>query len=92
MRKCENNFCFFSASNPDFLVSSDEDKICRNSGERIHPERKRIFRRNKKVEDSDSDTDEATMSLPEQELDYTLYDNLTRMYSLARKGKVTLTK
>ena len=93
MRKCENIFfCFASASNPDFLVSSDEDEICRNSGERIHPERKKVFRKNKKVEDSDSDTDEETMLIPEQETDYTNYDNLTRMYSLARKGKVTLTK
>ena len=92
MRKCENNFCFVSASNPDFLVSSDEDKICKNTGERIHPERKRVFKKNKKVEESDSDTDEDTMALPKQEIDYTLYDNLTRMYSLAQKGKVMLTK
>ena len=92
MRKCKKIVFPFSALNPDFLVSSDEDETCRNTGERIHPDRKKVFRKNKKVEDSDSDTDEDTMSLPEQEIDYTAYNNLTRMYSLTRKGKVTLTK
>ena len=90
MQKCEN---VISVLNPDFLVSSDEDELCRNTEERLHPMRKKVFRRNKSIkDDSDSDTEEDTMGIPEQDLDYTLYDNKTRMYSLARKGKVTLTK
>ena len=38
--------------------------------------RKKVFRRNKSIkDDSDSDTEEDTMGIPEQDLDYTLYDN-----------------
>ena len=67
--------------------------MCQNTGERIHPARKRIFKKNRRVEeDSNSETEEDTMAIAEQDLDYTKYDNLTRMYSLAQKGKITLTK
>ena len=90
MRKCEN---VISVLNPDFLVSSDEDELCQNTEERLHPMRKKVFRRNKSIkDDSDSDTEENTMGIPKQDLDYTLYDNKMCMYSLVRKGKVTLTK
>ena len=74
-------------------MSSDEDELCHNTEERLHPMRTIVFRRNKFIkDDSDSDTEEDTMGIPEQDLDYTLYDNKMRMYSLARKGKVTLMK
>ena len=87
MRKFE-----IAAMNPEFIVSSDEDEVCQNTKRRIHPYRKKVFKKNRHVEDTESKSeDEEKMNIPKQELDFTAYDNLTRMYSLAQKGKVMLT-
>ena len=80
--------------NPEFIVSSDEDDVCKNTKRRIHPYRQKVFKKNMHVEETEweSENDEEMMNIPEEELDFTAYDHLTRMYSLARKGKVTLTQ
>ena len=81
--------------NKTYIISSDNDKLCRNTEERIHPQQVRRFKKNKRVRDesdSEEETLEDTLKIPEQDLDHTLYDDYTWMYCLARKGKVKATE
>ena len=77
---------------------SDEDDVCENSGERIHPHQVMTFKKNDQIEDDDDDDDDGkpesfkeTMRIPKQELDHTVYDNYTYKYGTLRKGKVDKT-
>ena len=81
-----------AAINPEFIVSLDEDEVCKNTNKTIHPYRQKVFKKNMHVEETEleSENDEETMKIPEQDFNFTAYDHLTRMYSLSRKGKVTL--
>ena len=82
------------ARNQEYIVMSDEDDVCENSGERIHPRQVMTFKKNDQIEDDDDDDDgkpesfKETMRIPEQELDHTVYDNYTYKYGTLRKGKV----
>ena len=80
--------------NPEFIVSSDEDELCKNTNRRNHPYRQEGFKKNMHVEEteSESENDEEMMNIPKQELNFTAYDHLTRKYSLAQNGKVMLTQ
>ena len=77
---------------------SDEEELCQNSGERIHPVQVMPFRRNKNVPDDDDDDDPIpekfrdTVRIPEQELDHTLYDNFTWQYGIQRGAVSKLVK
>ena len=76
---------------------SDEDDVCENSGERIHPRQVMTFKKNKQIEDDEDDDGDPesfreTMWIPEQDLDHTAYDNYTYKYGTLRKGMVDETK
>ena len=70
---------------------SDEDEVCENSGERIHPRQVIMFKKNKQIQDDEDDDDgepesfKETMQIPEQDLDHTAYDNYTYKYGTLRK-------
>ena len=83
-RKFENIYVIvISAIRPDYIYMSDEEELCQNSGQRIHPVQVMPFRRNNKIADDDDDDEPCpekfrdTVRIPEQELDHTLYDNYT---------------
>ena len=79
-----------SAIRQDYIYISNEDDLCANSGQRIHPMQVMPFRRNKKIADNDDDDDlypekfRDTVRIPKQELDHMLYDNYTRQYGIQR--------
>ena len=83
-----------SVRNQEYIVMSDEDDMCENSGERIHPGQVMTFKKNNEIEDDDDDDDgkpesfKETMWILEQELDHTVYDNYTYKYGTLRKGMV----
>ena len=76
---------------------SDEDDVCENSGERIHPRQVMTFKKNKQIEDDENDDGDPesfreTMWIPEQDLNHTAYDNYTYKYGTLRKGMVDETE
>ena len=92
--KMQKWLIFLSARNQEYIVMSDEDDVCENSGERIHPRQVMTFKKNNEIEDDDDDDDgkpesfKETMWIPKQELDHTVYDNYTYKYGTLRKGMV----
>ena len=77
-------------------MSSDNDKLCRNTEERIHLQQVKRFKKNKRIKEDNSESEEETLEdtlkIPEKDLDHTVYDNYTWMYCLVRKGKVKETE
>ena len=95
IQKNENVYFFSTAANKTYIMSSDNDELCKNTEERIHPQQVQRFKKNKRVRDksdSEEETLEDTLKIPEQDLDHTVYDDYTWMYCLARKGRVKETE
>ena len=77
-------------------MSLDNDELCRNTKERIHPQQVRRFKKNKRIKHDDSESKEETLEdtlkIPEQDLDHTVFNDYSWMYCLARKGRVKETE
>ena len=92
-------FLVTSEDTDEYYVSSDNDKKDQNTEEDVYPVVRRYrFRKNKHVQDDEDDEDsdfesvQDSMKIPEQELDHTLYDDYTHSYALRRRGVVDITK
>ena len=90
------NFLSPPAANKTYIVSSNNDELCRNTEQRIHLQQVKRFKKNKKIKDDKSESEEETLEdtfkIPEQDLDHIVYDNYTWVYCLAGKGKVKETE